>query len=175
MSILQDLGDLHGECKAHGHLGAVHLSLSNYINAVKCYTEQLERAQEISDATLEAAAYGNLGLAKHNLGRHEEAIHCFEQQVELLEDASENHTKSFEENDLERGRALGHIGSCYQSLGDHKKSVAFHEQYLAIALKSKNSKDQERAYRELGSALKSIGNLQEALVSVYIVLNYHPA
>ena len=41
LSILQDLGDLHGECKAHGNMGAVHLSLSNWINAVKCYTEQV--------------------------------------------------------------------------------------------------------------------------------------
>ena len=41
---MQDLGDARGECKAHGSLGAVHVSLSNYINAMKCYQEQLERA-----------------------------------------------------------------------------------------------------------------------------------
>ena len=156
---MQDLGDLHGECKAHGNMGAVHLSLSNYINAVKCYTEQLERAQEISDACLEAAAYGNLGLAKHNLGRHEEAVHCFEQQVELLEDTGDK-------DPLDRGRALGHIGACHQALGNHKKAALFHQEYLAIALKSTSVKDQERAYRELGCALKNTGNLQEALVSL---------
>jgi len=38
------LNDVKGECKAHANLGAVHLSLANYINAVKCYQEQLERA-----------------------------------------------------------------------------------------------------------------------------------
>ena len=44
LSILQDLDDARGECRAHGNLGAVHLSLSNYINAMKCYQEQLDKA-----------------------------------------------------------------------------------------------------------------------------------
>ena len=33
----QALNDVRGECKAHANLGAVHLSLSNYINAIKCF------------------------------------------------------------------------------------------------------------------------------------------
>lgn len=41
------MGDIKGECKAHGHLGAVHMSLANYTNAMKCYEEQLERAKEL--------------------------------------------------------------------------------------------------------------------------------
>lgn len=41
------MGDVKGECKAHGHLGAVHMSLANYTNAMKCYEEQLERAKEL--------------------------------------------------------------------------------------------------------------------------------
>ena len=47
LSILQDLDDARGECRAHGNLGAVHLSLSNYINAMKCYQEQLDKAVRI--------------------------------------------------------------------------------------------------------------------------------
>ena len=157
VNLAKDLGDLQGECKAHGNMGAVHLSLSNYINAVKCYTEQLERAQEISDGGLEAAAYGNLGRAKHNLGRHEEAVHCFQQQVELLEEAKKGHS-------LERGRALGHIGTCHSALNNHKVAATYHQEYLAMAVDAKSPRDQERAYRDLGSALRNTGNLQEALV-----------
>lgn len=37
-------------------------------------------------------------------------------------------------------------------------------QYLAIALKTKSPRDQERAYRGLGSSHRCIGNLQQALV-----------
>ena len=54
LSILQDLDDARGECRAHGNLGAVHLSLANYINAMKCYQEQLEKSKEVKDPFLEA-------------------------------------------------------------------------------------------------------------------------
>lgn len=154
LSILQDVGDLTGECRAHGNLGAVHLSLGNYINAMKCYQEQLDRSKDIKDTTLEAQAFGNLGITKMSLGRHEEAIGYFEQQLSLLQPDC-----------LERGRAFGNMGNCFDALGDFAEAVKCHEQYLAISLKNKTLKEQDRAYRELGLAHKQLGNLQQALVS----------
>jgi len=52
LTLRQELGDLSGECRAHGHLGAVHMALCSWTNAVKCYQEQLERAQEQRDAAV---------------------------------------------------------------------------------------------------------------------------
>ena len=52
LTIRQEISDLKGECKAHGHLGAVHMSLGNYTNAMKCYEEQLERAKELKVGNL---------------------------------------------------------------------------------------------------------------------------
>ena len=182
LSILQDLGDLRGECKAHGNLGAVHLSLSNYINSVKCYTEQLERAKEVGEPNLEATALGNLGVAKLNLGRHEEAINCLDQQIKCLDQLSSTNSggqavsdtsmgpnsniggNPLHSTDLERSRAFGNLGSCYEALGNFDKAATYYEQYLALSLKTKNVKDQDRAYRDLGSANKKLGNLQQALV-----------
>ena len=184
LSILQDLGDVQGECKAHGNLGAVHLSLSNYINSVKCYTEQLERAREVREPSLEAAALGNLGVAKLNLGRHEEAITCLDQQLKCLDQLSalsnntntkpsaettsgtiiSNSSNLLNSTDLEKSRAYGNLGSCYEAIGDYEKAAKYYEQYLALSLKTKNVKDQDRAYRDLGSAHKNLGNLQQALV-----------
>ena len=40
-----------------------------------------------------------------------------------------------------------------------------HEHYLEQSLRAKSIRDQDRAYRELGLAHKSLGNLQQALVS----------
>ena len=51
------MGDIKGECKAHGHLGAVHMSLANYTNAMKCYEEQLERAKELKVSNLSASIF----------------------------------------------------------------------------------------------------------------------
>lgn len=55
------MADLKGECKAHGNLGAVHMCLGNYTDAIKCYQEQLEKAKELRDNVVEAQAFGNLG------------------------------------------------------------------------------------------------------------------
>lgn len=67
LTLRQEMSELSGECRAHGHLGAVHMALGNYTHAVKCYQEQLERAQELQDCGVEAQAYGNLGIARFDV------------------------------------------------------------------------------------------------------------
>ena len=54
LTIRQEMGDVKGECKAHGHLDAVHISLANYTIAMNCYQEQLERAKELKVRILKA-------------------------------------------------------------------------------------------------------------------------
>ncbi|KAK8784950.1 hypothetical protein V5799_008675, partial [Amblyomma americanum] len=65
---------------------------------------------------------------------------------------------------LDKGRAYGSLGECYDALGDPEEAVKCHEQYLSIAIKAQSPRDQERAYRGLGSSYRSLGNLQQALV-----------
>ncbi len=177
---MQDLDDARGECRAHGNMGAVHLSLANYINAMKCFHEQLDKAQEVKEPFLEATAHGNLGIAKMNLSRHEEAIGCFEQQIACLEQAAAassspigmhqhqdleaNSTSLQASKDVEKGRAFGHLGHCYEAINDFEEAAKCHEQYLSHSLRAKSVRDQDKAYRELGQAYKHLGNLQQALV-----------
>ena len=161
---------------------------------MKCYTEQLERAREVRDPSLEATALGNLGVAKLNLGRHEEAITCLDQQVKCLDQLSggvngnsqstgetntghiiNNTSNGLVSMDLEKSRAFGNLGSCYEGIGNYEKAAQYYEQYLALSLKTKNVKDQDRAYRDLGSAHKNLGHLQQALVRyeiVYKMINF---
>ena len=125
--------------------------------------------KEVKEPFLEASAFGNLGIAKMNLSRHEEAIGCFEQQIACLEqtDSAELNpaTSALHNKDVEKGRAFGHLGNCYEALTDFEEAAKCHEQYLSHSLKSKSVKDQDKAYRELGQAYKHLGNLQQALVS----------
>ncbi|XP_063923669.1 tetratricopeptide repeat protein 28 isoform X2 [Zophobas morio] len=158
LTLRQEMSELSGECRAHGHLGAVHMALGNYTHAVKCYQEQLERAQELQDCAVEAQAYGNLGIARLNMAHYEDAIGYFEQQLATLERLSSATAQ------LDKGRAFGNLGDCYDALGDPEEAAKCHEQYLAIALKLKGVRDQERAYRGLGQAQKALSNLQQALV-----------
>lgn len=82
----------------------------------------------------------------------------FEQQLATLERLSSPTAQ------LDRGRAFGSLGDCYDALGDPEEAAKCHEQHLACALKLKSARDQERAYRGLGQAQKALGNLQQALV-----------
>ncbi|XP_055374817.1 tetratricopeptide repeat protein 28 [Condylostylus longicornis] len=159
LNLRREIGDISGECKAHGHIGAVHISLGNYSHAIKSYQQQLERAQEIHDSILEAQAYGNLGLAKLSMGLFEEAIGFLEQQLATLEQQTDTTTIL-----QDRARALGHLGDCYDALGDYEESVKCHERYLHLATQLQSFRDQEKAYRGLGLGHQALGNLKEALV-----------
>lgn len=55
---------------------------------------------------------------------------------------------------LDKARALGSLGDCYDALGDPDEAVKYHEQHLAAALKLDNKREQERAYRGLGLSHK---------------------
>ncbi|KAL9886018.1 tetratricopeptide repeat protein 28 isoform 1-T3 [Glossina fuscipes fuscipes] len=158
LTLRQEMSDLPGECKAHGHLGAVHMALCSYTHAVKCYQEQLERAQELQDSAIEAQAYGNLGIAKLNMGHYEEAIGYLEQQLGTLERVNLPTTQH------DRARALGHLGDCYDALGDYEEGIKCHERHLQLATTLQSFRDQERAYRGLGHSHRALGNLQESLV-----------
>lgn len=68
----------------------------------------------------------------------------FEQQLAILERLNSATAQ------LDRGRAFGSLGDCYDALGDPDEAVKCHEQYLSIASKLKSTRDQERAYRGLG-------------------------
>ncbi|XP_037935520.1 tetratricopeptide repeat protein 28 [Teleopsis dalmanni] len=158
LTLRQEMSDLPGECKAHGHLGAVHMALGNYTHAVKCYQEQLERAQELQDSAIEAQSYGNLGIAKLNMGHYEDAIGYLEQQLGTLERVNLPTTQH------DRARALGHLGDCYDALGDYEEGIKCHDRHLQLATALQSFRDQERAYRGLGHSHRALGNLQESLV-----------
>ncbi|KAH7959204.1 hypothetical protein HPB49_009173 [Dermacentor silvarum] len=159
LALQQELGDVRGECLAQGRLGAVHLSLGQLGLALRCYQAQLERARQLRDCPLETQALGNLGLVRLGLAHYEDAIGYFEQQLALLEQLGSSSSTL-----LDKGRAYGSLGECYDALGDPEEAVKCHDQYLSIAIKAQSPRDQERAYRGLGSSYRSLGNLQQALV-----------
>jgi len=57
---------------------------------------------------------------------------------------------------LDKSRAFGNLGECYEQLGDFEESVKCHEQYLVIAQNTGSLVDQDKAYRGLGNAHRSV-------------------
>ncbi|XP_044282121.1 tetratricopeptide repeat protein 28 isoform X3 [Varanus komodoensis] len=158
LEVYQELGEALGECRAHGHLAAVYMALGKYTMAFKCYEEQLEQGQRLGDAGIEAQVYGNMGITKMNTSAPEEAIGYFEQQLATLQQLSGSEAL------LDRGRAFGNLGDCYEMLGDFEEAVKHYEQYLSVAQSLNRTQDQVKAYRGLGNGHRSMGSLQQALV-----------
>lgn len=66
----------------------------------------------------------------------------------------------------DRARALGHLGDCYDALGDFEEGIKCHEKHLQLAIALQNPRDQERAYCGLGKLsinLKSCQHFQYSL------------
>jgi hypothetical protein len=55
---------------------------------------------------------------------------------------------------MDKARAYGSLGDCYDALGDPEEAVKCHEQHLTLVLGTKNLREQERAYRGLGLSHK---------------------
>lgn len=146
LTVRKDLGDQQGECRALGHLAAVHMALGDYATTFQCYEAQLGLAQGLRDARLEAQVHGNMGITKMNMGVFEEAIGYFEQQLAMLQQLSGT------ESILDRGRAYGNLADCYDALGDYEEAIQYYEKYLTVAQSLNHVQDQEKAYRGLGSA-----------------------
>lgn len=146
LTIRKDLGDQQGECRALGHLAAVHMALGDYATTFQCYETQLGLAQGLRDARLEAQVHGNMGITKINMGLFEEAIGYFEQQLAMLQQLSGT------ESMLDRGRAYGNLADCYDVLGDYEEAIQYYEKYLAVGQSLNHVQDQEKAYRGLGNA-----------------------
>ncbi|XP_026541316.1 tetratricopeptide repeat protein 28 isoform X2 [Notechis scutatus] len=158
LEVHQELGEMLGECRAHGHLAAVYMALGKYTMAFKGYQEQLEVGQKLKDPGIEAQVYGNMGITKMNMNATEAAIGFFEQQLATLQQLSGS------EAVLDRGRAFGNLGDCYEALGDYEEAIKYYDQYLSVAQSLSRMQDQVKAYRGLGSGHRAMGNLQQALV-----------
>ncbi|KAL3206881.1 hypothetical protein MRX96_039839 [Rhipicephalus microplus] len=180
LMLVRQSKERHLEAAAYGALGLCHRQLKCYEKALgyhtqelalqqelgdlgmalRCYQAQLERARQLRDCPLETQALGNLGLVRLGLAHYEDAIGYFEQQLALLEQLGSSSSTL-----LDKGRAYGSLGECYDALGDPEgsgqvpRAVPEHRHQGAVS-----PRDQERAYRGLGSSYRSLGNLQQALV-----------
>ena len=147
--MLQDEGDVKGECKCHGNIGVVQLALSNLGHALKSFLEELERARELRDTFLHANAQGHVGIVKLSMGRYDEAIACFEQQLAFLSHSGHERDRDKEMSQME-AKAHAHLASCYEHLKDFEEACKCHLRCLQFATLVSAYSDEERAYRHLG-------------------------
>ena len=61
------------------------------------------------------------------------------------------------------GRAYGSLGNAYDSLGDIRKALEYHEKRLKIAIEIGDRAGKGRAYGNLGNAYDSLGDFRKAI------------
>ena len=61
------------------------------------------------------------------------------------------------------GRGYGHLGNAYDSLGDYRKAMEYHEKHLQIAIEIGDRAGEGRADGNLGTALQSQGDFRNAI------------
>ncbi|XP_068726251.1 tetratricopeptide repeat protein 28-like [Montipora capricornis] len=61
------------------------------------------------------------------------------------------------------GKAYGNLGNTYQSLGDFKQAIKYHQQDLRIAKEVWDRVGEGRAYCNLGNAYQSLGDFRQAI------------
>ena len=67
LAVAKSLGDVPGECRAHGNLGSAYFSKTNYKEALTSHRYQLVLAMKCKDSNSAASALTGLGKFKlHN-------------------------------------------------------------------------------------------------------------
>ncbi|CAM0117211.1 hypothetical protein RSOCI_02565 [Rhabdochlamydiaceae symbiont of Dictyostelium giganteum] len=61
------------------------------------------------------------------------------------------------------GKAYGNLGNAYNSLGETRKAIDFHEKHLKIALELQDKSGEGSAYNNLGIAYRSLGEIHKAI------------
>ena len=61
------------------------------------------------------------------------------------------------------GRGYGSLGNAYQSLGDFRKAIEYHEKHLKIAIEIGDRAGEGQAYGNLGIPYQSLGDFRKAI------------
>ena len=59
---------------------------------------------------------------------------------------------------------MANLGNAYDSLGDVKQAIVYHNQHLSIAKELGDRAGEGKAYGNLGNAYRSLGDVKQAIV-----------
>jgi tetratricopeptide (TPR) repeat protein len=82
--VAKSLGDIGGECRAHGNLGAAQFSKGNYKEALTSHRYQLVLAMKCKESHAAAAALTSLGHVYTAIGDYSNALASHKQCVDLV-------------------------------------------------------------------------------------------
>uniref|UniRef100_T1J2M9 Uncharacterized protein n=1 Tax=Strigamia maritima TaxID=126957 RepID=T1J2M9_STRMM len=154
LAVARTLGDLSGECRAHGNLGAAYFSKGNYKAALASHRHQLVLAMKCKDNHAAAAALTSLGHVYAATSDYSNALASHKQCVQLVKQMN---------NTLQEAREIGNVGAVYLAMGDFENAVECHTEHLRLAKQLPNKVEEARAYSNLGSSYHFHRNFEQAI------------
>ncbi|XP_076108116.1 uncharacterized protein LOC143076268 isoform X2 [Mytilus galloprovincialis] len=143
LSVAKSLGDIEGECRAHGNLGSAYFSKGHYKEALSNHRYQLALAMKLKHRQSAASALGSLGHVYTAIGDYPNALQSHKQCLFLNKQCGDKHAEA---------REIGNAGAVYLAMAEFSSAVECHNKHLEIAKKLNNSTEEARAYSNLGSA-----------------------
>ncbi|XP_063219865.1 tetratricopeptide repeat protein 28 isoform X2 [Bacillus rossius redtenbacheri] len=143
LSVAKTLGDIAGECRAHGNLGSAYFSKGSYKEALTSHRYQLVLAMKCKDTQAAAAALTSLGHVYTAIGDYPNALASHKQCVQLVKQMGDR---------LQEAREIGNVGAVYLAMGEFESAVDCHTQHLRLARRLGNQVEEARAYSNLGSS-----------------------
>ncbi|XP_054281377.1 tetratricopeptide repeat protein 28 [Macrosteles quadrilineatus] len=155
LTVAKSLGDIAGECRAHGNLGSAYFSNGSFKEALTAHRYQLVLAMKCKDTQAAASALTSLGHVYTAIGDYPNALASHKQCVQLVKQMGDK---------LQEAREIGNVGAVYLAMGEFESAVDCHTQHLRLARRLGNQVEEARAYSNLGSSHHYRRNFAQAIV-----------
>lgn len=154
LAVAKSLGDIAGECRAHGNLGSAYFSQGSFKEALTSHRYQLVLAMKCKDSQAAASALTSLGHVYTATGDYPNALASHKQCVQLVKQMGDK---------LQEAREIGNVGAVYLAMGEFESAVDCHTQHLKLARRLGNQVEEARAYSNLGSSHHYRRNFSQAI------------
>ncbi|NJP08066.1 MAG: CHAT domain-containing protein [Leptolyngbyaceae cyanobacterium RU_5_1] len=153
--LYQQLEDRQQEGLVLASLGAAHIGLEQYRDAIAILEALLPLAEWLDDR-VEARALSNLGIAYKESGNYSQAIASHKQAGRLMRAIG---------NRQELGQVLVNLGNAFEAVGDYDNATIAYQQSLKIAEQMSDRVGEGRALGNLGAIYANLGKDKEAIVN----------
>ncbi|XP_026681629.1 tetratricopeptide repeat protein 28-like [Diaphorina citri] len=157
LAVAKSLGDVGGECRAHGNLGSAYFSKASFEEALQSHRYQLVLAMKCKDTQAAASALTSLGESLDHETKHElygKAIKYHKQELTISKEVKDRNSEA---------STHGNLAVAYQALGAHDMALFHYRAHLNIARELKDTAGEACALLNLGNCLSSRAEFAQAV------------
>ena len=140
---------------AHNFLGHAYVDLGQYENAITCYQQCLEIAEERGDIDFKALSLIHLGSVYHSLKKYAEAIEYNRSGLEI--------GRKIGSKEIE-AKALKNLGLFYSSQKQYDLALDYHHHSLVISSQTGDVVTEVQSLLYIGVNYRNLGEYQQALL-----------